>query len=156
MFTIHHEAASVLRSRTRAIRSKFLLAVLSSFVFLLSACGGGDAPALEGTYTGTAGRGSTPITFNLSQSGTSVTGTVLFDGRIYVYEGTLTGSTLDGIASFNNSVACDSLSFTRSTVSPDRSDLSGRMSKRETRCDCDPDDRCRVSGGSGNYAAIKQ
>ena len=135
----------------KRIWSRFLFA--SILLFGLVACGNSGAPSLEGRYAGTAGRSDEPITFILNQSGASVTGTTTFDGRNYAYKGTLSDDTLNGNATLiENSTYCRNLSFIGSTVTPNRSAISGTMTVRAQNCDGSGP----VTGGTGTYAVSKQ
>jgi len=121
-----------------------------------SGCGGGSSGSggeqLEGLYAGTA-FDDVEIEFNWQQSGTQVTGTVVFDNTIYQYEGVLSGNQLSGTARNNtNPNYCKNLSMQNSAVTGDKQAVSGRIIVRDQNCD----GTGAISGGTGNYAVSKR
>jgi hypothetical protein len=131
--------------------STLILSLLSQ-----SGCGGGssgsDGEKLEGLYTGTA-FDDVVIEFNWQQSGTEVTGTVVFDNTVYQYEGVLSGNQLSGTALNNtNQNYCKNLSMQNSEVTSDRNAVSGRIVVRDRNCD----GTGVITGGTGNYAVSKR
>ncbi len=134
--------------------------LIGGFIFsilLMSGCGGGgdeggsSTPLLQGNYVGIAGS-STPIEFSWSQSGTSITGTAIYDESTHNFTGTLSGNQLDGEAEYDNGVQCRTLFIRDSTVNTLRTIVTGTLTVRSQRCD----GTGGTSGGTSSFTVEKE
>ena len=88
-------------------RYSFLLAVLLSL--FLAACGGQGATNVSGTWSGniTDSEGQVPIVLELTQSGSSINGTITLSGQ----QGTLSGSIANNLVTLATQGSGGSLTF---------------------------------------------
>lgn len=125
-------------------------------ILLLAACGGGSGgssggPSLTGEFSGTAGS-STPMQLNLTESGTTVTGTATFDSETYTLEGEVSGDLFSFTALFKpTSTYCQNLIVTNADILNNKSTIRGRVSVRQQNCD----GTGSVRGGVANFNVSK-
>lgn len=128
--------------------------------FSLIACGGGGSkgggsgdPELSGNYSGTAGSSKEPISMSLSQSGTSVSGTVSFLGVTYTLDGSISGNSFQFTAQYkSSSVYCHNLTGSGVTLNEDRTAINGKIIVRNQNCD----GTGSITGGTGSISLAKE
>ena len=134
---------------------KSLIAVLIVVAAQIGCGGGGGSsggPSLSGTFAGEIS-GGTAIELDLVESGTNVSGTVLFESESYNLTGSLSGDTLNFGAVYKpTSSYCKNISVVSADVLNNKTRISGRMIFRAQNCN----GTGVVTGGTVSFSVDKQ